>query len=70
MTTKTAKVGGRIELSINVTGEPTPETVWTLMGVDQRALQHPLCRRKWDAQELTTIQADRDKYSRQGRRVR
>jgi hypothetical protein len=34
MTTKTAKVGGRIELNVAVTGEPAPDTVWTLMGVE------------------------------------
>ena len=34
LTTQTAKVGGRIELDVNVTGEPCPETVWSLMGTE------------------------------------
>ena len=34
LTTKTAKVGGRVELDVDVTGEPCPVTTWTLMGAE------------------------------------
>ena len=32
LTIKHAKVGGKVELDVNVTGEPCPETTWSLMG--------------------------------------
>ena len=31
---KHAKVGGKIELDVDVTGEPCPETTWSLMGTE------------------------------------
>jgi len=34
LTIKSAKVGTKVELDVNITGEPCPETSWTLMGAE------------------------------------